>query len=76
MNSSKTYRIVLRKEPEGTYTAIVPALPGCITWGENIEHAMEMAKEAIIGYIEVLQEEGEPVPDDNETLEYSLQLTA
>ncbi|MGF2412776.1 type II toxin-antitoxin system HicB family antitoxin [Ferruginibacter sp.] len=76
MNSSKTYRIVLRKEPEGTYTAIVPALPGCITWGENIEHAMEMAKEAIIGYIEVLQEEGEPVPDDNETLEYSLQLSA
>jgi antitoxin HicB len=76
MNSSKTYRIVLRKEPQGIYTAIVPALPGCITWGDNIEHAMEMAKEAIIGYIEVLQEEGEPVPDDNETLEYSLQLTA
>jgi antitoxin HicB len=76
MSSSKTYRIVLRKEPEGTYTAIVPALPGCITWGENIEHAMEMAKEAIIGYIEVLQEHGEPIPDDNETLEYSLQLTA
>jgi antitoxin HicB len=76
MNVSKTYRIVLRKEPEGTYTVIVPALPGCITWGENIEHAMEMAKEAIIGYIGVLQEEGEPVPDDNETLEYSLQLTA
>ena len=76
MNTSKTYRILLRKEPEGTYTAIVPALPGCITWGENIEHAMAMAKEAIIGYIEVLEEEGEPVPDDNETLEYSLQLSA
>jgi antitoxin HicB len=76
MSTSKTYRIVLRKEPEGTYTVIVPALPGCITWGENIEHAMEMAKEAIIGYIEVLREEGEPVPDDNNTLEYSLQLSA
>ena len=75
MNISKTYRVVLRKEPEGTNTAIVPALTGCITWGENIEHAMEMAKEAIEGYIEVLKEEGEPVPDDNETLEYSLQLT-
>jgi predicted RNase H-like HicB family nuclease len=54
----------------------VPALPGCFTWGETIEHAMEMAKETIEGYIEVLKEEGEPVPDDNETLEYSLQLTA
>ena len=76
MNPVRTYRVVLRKEPEGTYTAMVPALPGCITWGENIEHAMEMAKDAITGYIGVLKEEGEPIPDDNETLEYSLQLSA
>lgn len=75
MNANKTYRIVLRKEADGTYTAIVPALSGCVTWGENIDHALEMAKDAIKGYIEVLQEEGELVPDDNETLEYSLQLT-
>ena len=76
MQKTRTYRIVLRKEPEGTYTALVPSLPGCITWGENVEHALEMAKEAIEGYISVLQEEGQPIPDDNETLEYSLQLSA
>jgi antitoxin HicB len=76
MSVNRTYRIVLRKEPEGAYSAFVPSLPGCITWGDNVEHALEMAKEAITGYIAVLQEEGEPVPDDNETLEYSLQLTA
>jgi predicted RNase H-like HicB family nuclease len=35
-----------------------------------------MAKDAIEGYIAVLEEEGEQVPDDNGTLEYSLQLTA
>jgi predicted RNase H-like HicB family nuclease len=76
MSKTRTYRIVLRKEPEGTYTALVPSLPGCITWGETVEQALEMAKDAIEGYILVLQEEGELVPDDNETLEYSLQLTA
>lgn len=76
MPSNKTYRIVLRKEPEGTYTALVPSLPGCITWGGTVEQALEMAKEAIEGYIAVLKEEGEPVPDDNDTLEYSLQLSA
>jgi antitoxin HicB len=76
MSINRTYRILLRKEPEGVYTALVPSLPGCITWGDNVEHALQMAKEAITGYIAVLQEEGEPVPDDNETLEYSLQLTA
>ena len=76
MSVNRTYRIVLRKEPEGAYTAFVPSLPGCITWGNSVEQALEMAKEAIEGYIAVLQEEGEPVPDDNETLEYSLQLSA
>jgi antitoxin HicB len=76
MSKNRTYRIVLRKEPEGVYTAFVPSLPGCITWGETVEHALEMAKEAIEGYIGVLHDEGEPIPDDNETLEYSLQLTA
>ena len=76
MPVTRTFRIVLRKEPEGAYTAFVPSLPGCITWGNSVEHALEMAKEAIEGYIAVLNEEGEPVPDDNETLEYSLQLTA
>jgi antitoxin HicB len=76
MSQTRTYRIVLRKESEGTYTALVPSLPGCITWGETVEHALDMAKDAIQGYIAVLEEEGEPVPDDNETLEYSLQLIA
>ena len=76
MPQTRTYRIFLRKESEGTYTALVPSLPGCITWGETVEHALEMVKDAIQGYIAVLQEEGEPVPDDNGTFEYSLQLTA
>ena len=70
-----TYKILLTKEPEGAYTAIVPALPGCITYGDNIYHAISMAKEAIEVYIEHLEEKGESIPDDSETLEYSLNLT-
>lgn len=74
MSVNKTFRIVLRKEPEGVYTALVPSLPGCITYGDSVEHALEMIKEAIEAYVAVLKEEGETVPDDNETLEYSLQV--
>lgn len=48
-----TYKIHLNKEPEGGFTVSVPALPGCITYGENIDEAIEMAKEAIELYIEV-----------------------
>jgi len=74
--SQLTYRILLTREPEGGFTVNVPALPGCITFGENIEHAMEMAKEAIELYVETLQAEGDPVPDDSQTFEYSLVLAS
>ncbi len=67
-----SYRILLRKEPEGGYTVTVPSLPGCITYGETIEEAIEMAKEAIELYIESLREHGEEIPTDEGTLEYTL----
>lgn len=70
--AQRTYRILLTKEPEGGYTVNVPALPGCVTYGENVDHAMSMAQEAIELYVETLKADGEPVPDDSGTLEYSL----
>ncbi len=69
-----TYRIHFTKEPEGSYTATVPTLPGCITYGETIEQAVSMAKEAIELYVEHMQEKGERIPDDSNVLEYSIQL--
>lgn len=71
-----TFRIILTQEPEGGYTANIPSLPGCITYGDNIDHAIEMAKEAIEGYLVVLKEQGSEIPDDSNTLEYSLTLTS
>jgi predicted RNase H-like HicB family nuclease len=69
-----TYRLVITPEPEGTYTVTIPALPGCITYGETVEQAIQMAKEAIELYIEELRERGEDIPDDSGTLEYFLNL--
>ncbi|KCZ72918.1 hypothetical protein ANME2D_01359 [Candidatus Methanoperedens nitroreducens] len=71
-----SYRILLRKEPEGGYTVIVPSLPGCITYGDTIDEAIEMAKEAIELYIECLKEHGEEIPTEEGTLEYSLTVEA
>ncbi len=69
-----TYRILLNREPEGGYTVTVPALPGCITYGANVDEAIAMAKEAIELYIESLVEHNEPIPDESNTLEYSITL--
>jgi predicted RNase H-like HicB family nuclease len=69
-----TYKLHLYKEADGGYTVSVPVLPGCITYGEDVDEAIKMAKEAIELYIEELQERGEAIPDDSNTLEYSLNL--
>jgi antitoxin HicB len=71
-----SYRVLLRKEPEGGYTVMVPSLPGCVTYGDTVEEAIEMAKEAIELYIESLKEHGEEVPSEEGTLEYTLMVKA
>ena len=50
-------QIVLEPSEEGGYTAIVPALPGCISEGDSKEEAIHNIKEAIELYLE-------PVEDD------------
>jgi len=71
-----SYKVLLRKEPEGGYTVIVPSLPGCVTYGDTIEEAIEMAKEAIELYIESLKKHGEEIPTEEGTLEYTLTVEA
>ena len=62
------YRVVLREEPEGGYTATVPALPGCVTYGETLASATAMVREAIELYMESLAAHGEALPGENHTV--------
>lgn len=73
-NTHIRFNIFLRPEPEGGFTAIVPALPGCVTHGRSLSEARKMAKDAISGYIESLRKHNEPIPTDDETLVGSLDL--
>ena len=73
---SLSYKILLKPEPEGGYTVNVPALPGCITYGTDLEDAKLNAREAIELYIESLKAHGEEIPSDEDVLEYNLQLIA
>lgn len=72
-NSRGHFNIVLRPEPEGGFTAMVPILPGCVTYGRTLAEAKRMAKDAISGYIESLRKHKEPIPTDNESLVASLE---
>ncbi|MCK5058863.1 MAG: type II toxin-antitoxin system HicB family antitoxin [Candidatus Aminicenantes bacterium] len=70
------YRILLREEDEGGYTVLVPSLPGCVTFGDTIDEAVRMAKEAIELYLESLHEHGETIPTEQRTFEYNISIEA
>ncbi len=58
----REYEIILQPELEGGFSVVVPELPSVVTQGETVEDAYAMAKEAIEGYLEVMYEEGLPIP--------------
>ena len=60
------YTVIFQKEPEGGYTAIVPSLAGCVTYGKDLDEAKKMAKEAIELYLESLKEHNEDIPVQKE----------
>ncbi len=62
----KTYifRVEIEEEDDGRWSAEVPTLPGCATWGYTKEEALQSIREATELYIESLLAHGDPVPAD------------
>lgn len=58
----REYEVVLSLETDGGFSVFVPELPSVATHGDTREEALTMAKEAIEGYLEVMAEDGLPIP--------------
>lgn len=57
-------QIVVFPGEDGYYVAECPSLPGCISQGATKEEAIVNIREAIDAYIEALNADGYPVPED------------
>ncbi|MGN1296940.1 MAG: type II toxin-antitoxin system HicB family antitoxin [Clostridia bacterium] len=49
-------------EEDGGYSVEIPDLLGCVTQGNNLEEAMEMAQDAALGWILTSIEDEEEIP--------------
>ena len=56
------YAVVIEGEP-GSYSAYVPALPGCVATGRTVEQTEDRIRDAIRLHIDSLRAHGEPVPE-------------
>ena len=57
------YLVVIEKADDGSYSAYVPDLPGCVSSADTVEELKRLIKEAIDMYIQDMIADGEPVPD-------------
>ena len=55
-------KAIIHPAEEGGYWAEVPALPGCITEGENMDEVINNLQDAIQGWLEVANESKKPDP--------------
>ena len=49
---------------DGYWVAECPSLPGCVSQGKTRIEAIENVREAIALYLEVLEEDGLPIPEE------------
>jgi antitoxin HicB len=69
VGKSYTYTVVLERDLEaGGFVVSVPTFPGLVTEGDTVENSLEMAREAILAYIESLAKDNLPIPEERESV--------
>jgi antitoxin HicB len=58
------FQVEIVREDDGRWSAGVPALPGCATWGYTKGEALANIQDAVIAYIRDLRKAGEEIPPD------------
>jgi predicted RNase H-like HicB family nuclease len=56
------YVVVIEKAGDGSYSAYVPDLPGCVSCGDTLEEVKELIEQAVELHLDSLRSHGEPVP--------------
>lgn len=71
MDHERTYLVIIEKAQDGSYSAYVPDLPGCVAVGQDTpEMVKRLIAEAIETHIQGLIEDGLPVPEPSSRAEY------
>lgn len=70
------YRVIFEHEKDGGYSVHCPTLKGCHSEGDTYDEALANIREAIVGWLEVAQEFGDPIPESDELKETLIEVAA
>ncbi len=72
MEKQKTFRVIITKDPDDIgYVADIQSLKYCVSYADTIDEAIVNIKETLAGVIQVMQDQGIPIPDDSNQIELS-----
>lgn len=63
-------RALIPDTESGTFAAMIPEFPGCISQGDSPQEAYARLHEAALAWIEAAQDLGQPIPDPQEENAY------
>jgi len=59
-----TFKAIIHPETTGGFWGEVPSLPGCYSQAETVDELIENLREAAVGYLQILADEGRtPEPE-------------
>ena len=67
---SNRYLIVIETADDGSLSAYVPDLPGCVSCGDTKDELKQMIQEAIDFHIDGMKAAGLPIPEPSTTADF------
>jgi predicted RNase H-like HicB family nuclease len=53
------YTVILLPDPEGGFTALVPAMPGCVSEGDDLDESLANVRDAMRGWTDAAAAQSE-----------------
>ncbi|HEX5472437.1 MAG TPA: type II toxin-antitoxin system HicB family antitoxin [Lacipirellulaceae bacterium] len=64
------YLVIIEQASDGSYSAYLPDVPGCVSCGDTVDEVKAMIQEALDFHFEGMRRAGLPIPAPTSTSEY------
>ncbi|MEX2317254.1 MAG: type II toxin-antitoxin system HicB family antitoxin [Pirellulales bacterium] len=69
------YLVVIEQADDGSYSAYLPDVPGCVSCGDTVEEVKAMIQEALDFHLEGMRRAGLPIPLPTTVSDYVAAVT-
>ena len=67
---SDKYLVVIEQADDGSYSAYLPDVPGCVSCGDTVDEVKALIQEALDFHLEGMRRAGLPIPSPTTMSDY------